>query len=70
MIMSHRGTDGENICGQVPMGEATPRILEGMNFNFFTPTNPEAAYDDIRLSWELSEEEGKPVSVLLEIKYW
>ena len=70
MIMSHRGTEGENICGQVPMGESTPRILEAMNFNFFTPSNPEAAYDDIRLAWDLSEDEGKPVSILLEIKYW
>ena len=70
MIMSHRGTEGENICGQVPMGESTPRILEAMDFNFFKPANPEAAYDAIRNSWDLSEEEGKPVSVLLEIKYW
>ena len=70
MIMSHRGTEGESICGQVPMGESTPRILEAMDFRFFTPATPEAAYDDIRLSWELCEEEGKPVSILLEIKYW
>lgn len=70
MIMSHRGTEGENICGQVPMGESTPLILEAMDFRFFKPANPEAAYDDIRLSWELSEDEGKPVGILLEIKYW
>ena len=70
MIMSHRGTEGENICGQVPMGESTPRILEAMDFRFFKPATPEAAYEDIRLSWDLSVEEGKPVSVLLEIKYW
>lgn len=70
MIMSHRGTEGESICGQVPMGESTPRILEAMDFRFFKPATPEAAYDDIRLSWELCEEEGKPVSILLEIKYW
>ena len=70
MVMSHRGTEGENICGQVPMGQSTPLILEAMNFNFFKPGNPEAAYEDIRNSWELSEQEGKPVSILLEIKYW
>ena len=70
MIMSHRGTGGENICGQVPMGESTPRILEAMDFRFFKPATPEAAYEDIRLSWDLSVEEGKPVSVLLEIRYW
>ena len=70
MIISHRGSEGENISGQIPMGKSTPRILEAMDFNFFTPANPEAAYDDIKFSWNLSEEEGKPVGVLLEIKYW
>ncbi len=70
MIMSHRGTEGENICGQVPMGESTPRILEAMDFRFFKPANPQGAYEDIREAWDLSTEEGKPVSVLLEIKYW
>ena len=70
MIMSHRGTEGESICGQVPMGESTPRILEAMDFRFFKPTNPESAYEDIIESWDLSVEDGKPVSVLLEIKYW
>ena len=70
MIMSHRGTEGENICGQVPMGESTPLILEAMNFKFFKPATPDAAYVDVRNSWDLSVEEGKPVSILLEIKYW
>ena len=41
-----------------------------MNFNVFTPVTPEAVYNDVRLSWEFSEEEGNPVSILLEIKYW
>lgn len=70
MIMSHRGTEGENICGQVPMGESTPRILEAMDFKYFKPENPEGAYEDIKYAWVVSVEEGKPVSVLLEIKYW
>ncbi|MBE6509204.1 MAG: sulfopyruvate decarboxylase subunit alpha [Methanobrevibacter sp.] len=70
MIMSHRGTEGENICGQVPMGQSTPRILEAMDFKFFKPGNPEGAYEDLKEAWDLSVEEGKPVSLLLEIKYW
>ncbi len=70
MVMSHRGTEGESIVGQVPMGESTPRILEAMDFSFFKPQTPEEAYNDIRRSWEMSEEEGKPISILLEIKYW
>ena len=70
MIMSHRGTEGENIVGQVPMGESTPRILEAMDYRFFKPSTPDGAYDDIQSGWKLSEDEGKPVSILLEIKYW
>ncbi|MCR5026802.1 MAG: sulfopyruvate decarboxylase subunit alpha [Methanobrevibacter sp.] len=70
MIMSHRGTEGESICGQVPMGQSTPRILEAMDFNFFKPETPEKAYESVVKSWELSEELKKPVSILLEIKYW
>ncbi|SEL41054.1 sulfopyruvate decarboxylase subunit alpha [Methanobrevibacter gottschalkii] len=70
MVMSHRGIEGENICGQVPMGESTPLILEAMNYKFFKPGTPEGAYEDVKEAWELSVEEGKPVSVLLEIKYW
>ena len=70
MIMSHRGTEGENIVGQVPMGESTPRILEAMDFRFFRLGDSEAGYNDVRLGWEMSEEEGKPVSVLLDISYW
>ena len=70
MIMSHRGTEGENICGQVPMGQSTPLILEAMDFNLFKPETPAEAYEDIKSSCELSLKEEKPVSILLEIKYW
>ena len=37
---------------------------------YFKSDNPEAAYEDIVNAWDLSVEEGKPVSVLLEISYW
>ena len=70
MIMSHRGTEGENICGQVPMGESTPKILGAMDFQYFTPKNSKKAYETIKRSWELSQNIGKPVSILLEISYW
>ena len=70
MIMSHRGTEGENICGQVPMGVSTPRILKAMDFKFFKPGTPEGAYESLKEAWDLSVSEGKPVSILLEIKYW
>ena len=70
MIMSHRGTEGEGIIGQVPMGKSTPEILKAMEFKYFKPETPEEAYDSICKSWKLSNDEGKPVSILLEISYW
>lgn len=70
MVMSHRGSEGEKMCGEIPMGESTPLILEAMDYPFFKPGTPEGAYEDIRNSWELSQDTKKPVSILLEIKYW
>ena len=70
MIISHSGSKGEDTTLQAPMGDSTPRILKAMDFNFFKSSKPEGAYDDIRLAWDLSEEEGKPVSILLEKNYW
>ena len=70
MIMSHRGTEGENICGQVPMGESTPKILDAMDFKYFKPENSEEAYETVVKAQELTEKDGLPVSILLEIKYW
>ena len=52
------------------MGQSTPKLLEAMDFQFFKPGNPEGAYEDIKEAWDLSVKERKPVSVLLEIKYW
>jgi len=70
MIMSHRGTKGEPIVGQVPMGIATPKILEAMDLKYFNPKTPIEANQTIADSWELSKSEKKPVSVLLDINYW
>ncbi len=70
MIISHRGTEGELICGQIPMGKSTPNILKSIDFPFFIPNNPKTAYNYIKGSWQLSENEGKPVSILLKISYW
>lgn len=70
MIMSHRGTAGESICGQIPMGKSTPKLLDAMDFPYFMSNDPESAYIDVRNSWELSESKGIPVSILLEISYW
>ena len=70
MIMSHRGTEGEPIIGQVPMGKATPKVLEAMELKYFNPKTPEEAKTIIANSWEKSTEEKAPISILLDINYW
>ncbi|MDP3066640.1 MAG: sulfopyruvate decarboxylase subunit alpha, partial [Methanobacteriaceae archaeon] len=35
MIMSHRGTKGEFMPAQVPMGQATPRLLDALDMPYF-----------------------------------
>ena len=70
MIMSHRGTKGESIVGQVPMGKATPKLLESLNLDYYKPYKITEAYNIVKNSWNDAVEEGKPVSILLEIKYW
>lgn len=70
MIISHRGTKGESISGQIPMGKSTPKLLESMEFSYFKPKKSEEANEIVKNSWKLSCKEKKPVSILLEISYW
>lgn len=70
MIMSHRGTEGEPIVGQVPMGKATPKVLNAMELEYFNPKNPIYAKNIISKSWDLSVDKGSPISILLDISYW
>jgi len=70
MIMSHRGTEGEFMSAQVPMGKATPQILDALELPYFKPENPEEALDNIKRAWELAKSKGIPVGILLEITFW
>lgn len=70
MIMSHRGTEGEFMSAQIPMGKATPRILDALELPYFKPDTPEKALDDIKQGWKLAETKGVPVGILLEITFW
>ena len=54
MIMSHRGTMGETIVGQVPMGKATPKILDALEIETFKPSNPSEALQIVSNSWDIS----------------
>jgi len=70
MIMSHRGTEGEFMSAQVPMGKATPRVLDALNIVYFNPKTPEEALEIIPQAWKLSESGSAPVGILLEIPFW
>lgn len=70
MIMSHRGTKGEFMSAQVPMGLATPKVLDALNITYFKPENPESAMDLIHDAWSVAESEGTAVGILLEIPFW
>jgi sulfopyruvate decarboxylase subunit alpha len=70
MIMSHRGTYGEPIIGQVPMGKATPKVLNAMELKYCNPKTPEEALKLVTNSWEITTEAKSPISILLDINYW
>ncbi|MDD1774562.1 MAG: sulfopyruvate decarboxylase subunit alpha [Methanobacterium sp.] len=70
MVMSHRGTKGEFMSAQIPMGEATPGVLDALEIAYFLPKTPEDACKILSGAWLLSEMGGSPVAMLLEIEYW
>lgn len=70
MVMSHRGTEGEFMSAQIPMGEATPDVLDALEIPYFLPKTPEDALQILSGAWLLSEMGGSPVAMLLEIGFW
>ena len=70
IIMSHRGTEGEFMSAQIPMGNATPRVLDALEIPYFIPETPEEALNLIPKAWNIAETNGTPVGILLSIKFW
>jgi sulfopyruvate decarboxylase subunit alpha len=70
MVMSHRGTEGEFMSAQVPMGKATPRVLEALEIPYYNPKTPEEAFEVIWNAWNQAQSQGTPIGILLDISYW
>lgn len=70
MIMSHRGTEGEFMSAQVPMGKATTGVLDALNIAYIDPKTPQEALKVIPEACKLSEMGGAPLGILLEIPFW
>lgn len=69
MVMSHRGTAGEKISAQVPMGQATPPLLDALGFEHLCP-RPVNAVEHIASAAERAFRTRRPVAVLLDIDFW
>ena len=70
MIISHRGTFGEGICGQVPMSKATTKILDSMDFIYEKIDYPNESTNKIKKAWDLASITEEPIALLFEISYW
>lgn len=70
MIISHRGTFGEGICGQVPMSKATTKILDDINIVYEKVEYPRFAQETVSKAYNLASITEEPVALLFEIKYW
>ncbi len=68
-IVSHRGTEGEKIDAQRPMGEATKALLDGAKVPFFEINNLgelSILTNEINRAYE----EGRSVAFLFPFIYW
>jgi sulfopyruvate decarboxylase subunit alpha len=70
MIISHRGTEGEFMSAQIPMGEATPGLLDTLEIAYIVPENPEEALKLLPEAWLLAELGESPLGILLDINFW
>lgn len=70
MIMSHRGTQGEFMSAQIPMGKATPGVLDALKIAYLNPKTPEDALKLIPEAWILAEAGEAPLGILLDITFW
>lgn len=69
MIVSQRGSRGETISGQIPMGRLTEPLLNTMDIPVFTP-RPAEAEAMVARAWSLASGKRTPVAVLLDLDFW
>ena len=70
MIISHRGTFGEGVYGQIPMSKATTKVLDSLDIIYQKIDNPNEAEEIVEKSWNLSKISEEPIALLFDINYW
>lgn len=70
MIISHRGTFGEGVYGQVPMSKATTKVLDSLNINYHKVDYPKDSQEVVHKAWNLAKISEEPIALLFDINYW
>lgn len=70
MIISHRGTFGEGVYGQIPMSKATTKVLESLDITYHKIEDPNQSEQIVEKAWNLAEISEEPIALLFDINYW
>ena len=70
MIISHRGTFGEGVYGQIPMSKATTKVLDSLDLTYHKVDNPNEAEKIVETAWNLAKISEEPIALLFDISYW
>ncbi|RAP53007.1 MAG: sulfopyruvate decarboxylase subunit alpha [Methanosphaera sp. rholeuAM270] len=70
MIISHRGTFGEGVYGQIPMSKATIKVLDSLDIMYHKVDNPNESREVVKRAWDLSLISEEPIALLFDISYW
>jgi sulfopyruvate decarboxylase subunit alpha len=70
MIISHRGTFGEGVYGQIPMSKATTKVLDSLDIMYHKVDNPCEATATVKKAWNLAKISEEPIALLFDISYW
>ncbi len=69
MIISHRGSDGEPIIGQMPMGKRVSELLKTMDIPSYSPS-VSTAEESVVKAWNQTESYRKPAALLFDLGFW
>ncbi|MFX1363372.1 MAG: sulfopyruvate decarboxylase subunit alpha [Promethearchaeota archaeon] len=68
-IISHRGSEGEKISAQIPMGQLTPNLLDLLNIKRFIVDSIETIRE-IKIAINFSIKSKSSVAILLKRSLW
>lgn len=70
IIISHRGTFGEGVYGQIPMSKATTKVFDSLDISYHKVDDPNESREIIKKAWDLSFISEEPIALLFDISYW